>query len=117
VRITREWSQKKSGAMPRESDDDDDMPPDEDGDDGNFEAEPQLDTSMKHAIIVDGLPLVDKAKHDKLIGVIRKFFSQVGTLKEGSPDMPVDANGKSQGCVRAAGWLAVADGAPCAARQ
>jgi translation initiation factor 3 subunit B len=49
-------------------------------DDGFDEEEPQLDTSFKETIIVDGLPVVPAEKREKLINVIRKFFSQVGTI-------------------------------------
>jgi translation initiation factor 3 subunit B len=84
--------------MPRDDDDDD---PDDDGDgeeDGAFdEEEPQLDTSMKHAIIVDGLPVVEATKRDKLLNVVRKFFSQVGTIIENGLEMPFGEDGKSLG--------------------
>ena len=62
-----------------------------------MEEEPQLDTSMKHAIIVDGLPVVEMAKRDKLLNVVRKFFSQVGTIIENGLEMPFDDAGKSLG--------------------
>ena len=66
--------------------------------DGGFdEEEPQLDTSMKHAIIVDGLPIVEEAKRDKLLNVVRKFFSQVGTILENGLEIPSDESGKSLG--------------------
>ena len=67
--------------------DDDEVPDDGDED---FEAEPQVDTSFKHAIIVDGLPIVPEAKKDKLMNVVRKFFSQVGTIIEGGLEMPME---------------------------
>jgi len=38
---------------------------------------PQLDTSFKQTIVVDGLPVVPREKHEKLLNVVRKFFSQV----------------------------------------
>jgi translation initiation factor 3 subunit B len=69
----------------------------DDGDDEDFEAEPQLDTSMKHAIIVDGLPVVPESKREKLVNVVRKFFSQVGTIIDGGLDMPQGPGGDSLG--------------------
>ena len=77
-------------------DDDDDMPEDDD-EAGDFEQEPELDRSMKHAIIVDGLPVVESTKRDKLLNVVRKFFSQVGTIIENGLEMPFDDAGKSLG--------------------
>ena len=71
--------------------------PEDDGDEDEMEEEPQLDTSMKHAIIVDGLPVVEMAKRDKLLNVVRKFFSQVGTIIENGLEMPFDEAGKSLG--------------------
>lgn len=49
--------------------------PDEEVDD--LEEEPQLDTSFKQTIVVDGLPVVPEEKHEKLLNLLRKFFSQV----------------------------------------
>ena len=71
---------------------------DEDEDDEFEEQEPQVERGFKHAIIVDGLPVVPAEKRDKLCNVVRKFFSQVGTIIEDGLEMPVDSNGKSQGC-------------------
>eukprot|EP00308_Calcidiscus_leptoporus_P021349 CAMPEP_0119378408 /NCGR_PEP_ID=MMETSP1334-20130426/48186_1 /TAXON_ID=127549 /ORGANISM="Calcidiscus leptoporus, Strain RCC1130" /LENGTH=665 /DNA_ID=CAMNT_0007397605 /DNA_START=14 /DNA_END=2011 /DNA_ORIENTATION=- len=63
----------------------------DDGDPDLFdEEEPQVDTSFRHAIIVDGLPIVPQEKHDKLLGVIRKFFTQVGSILANGLDMPTD---------------------------
>ena len=54
--------------------------PDDEIDD--LEEEPQLDTSFKQTVVVDGLPVVTKEKHEKLLNVVRKFFSQVHTSGE-----------------------------------
>jgi translation initiation factor 3 subunit B len=59
--------------------------------------EPQMDTSLKQIIIVDGLPIVPAEKHEKLTNVIRKFFSQVGTIVENGLEMPKDEKGTSKG--------------------
>ena len=69
----------------------------DDGDDEFEEEEPKIDTSFKHAIIVDGLPIVPAEKRDKLVNVVRKFFSQVGTIIEGGLEMPVGKDGSSMG--------------------
>jgi len=81
--------------MPYDDDDDDDY--DEQEEEEEFEEEPQVDTSMKHAIVVDGLPVVPKEKHEKLLNVLRKFFTQVGTIIEGGLEMPFGDNGSSLG--------------------
>jgi len=60
------------------------------GDEMFDEEAPQVDTSFRHAIIVDGLPVVPQEKLDKLTNVIRKFFVQMGTIIEGGLDMPMD---------------------------
>ena len=86
--------------MPRRPDDDDDDYDNDDVDD-DMDEEPQLDTSMKHAIIVDGLPIVEQSKREKLLNVVRKFFSQVGTILENGLEMPSDPTGKSLGCAPA----------------
>lgn len=80
--------------MPRDSDDEPD-PDDED----DFEQEPEMDTSMRHAIIVDHVPSVPKEKLDKLRGVLSKFFGQIGRIVEGGLEIPTDpSTGQSLGC-------------------
>jgi hypothetical protein len=37
---------------------------------------------LLHAV-VDGLPVVPEAKHDKLAGVLNKIYSQIGHVREG----------------------------------
>uniref|UniRef100_A0A7S3WP66 Eukaryotic translation initiation factor 3 subunit B n=1 Tax=Strombidinopsis acuminata TaxID=141414 RepID=A0A7S3WP66_9SPIT len=69
--------------------------PDDEIDD--LEEEPQLDTSFKQTVVVDGLPVVTKEKHEKLLNVVRKFFSQVGTIIEDGLDLPVDDSGSTLG--------------------
>ncbi len=62
------------------------------------EQEPTVDTTFPRAIIVDGLPVVPAEKHEKLSTVVRKFFSQVGTIVEGGLEMPKDPkSGQSLG--------------------
>jgi hypothetical protein len=33
--------------------------------------------------VVDGLPVVPEAKHEKLAGVLNKIYSQIGHIREG----------------------------------
>lgn len=35
------------------------------------------------ATVVDGLPVVPEAKHEKLAGVLNKIYSQIGHVREG----------------------------------
>ena len=57
------------------------------------EEEPQIDTTFKESIFVDGLPVVPSEKKEKLVNVVRKFFSQVGSITQ--LDMPMDKEDKS----------------------
>lgn len=41
-------------------------------------------------IVVDNLPVVPKEKFEKLEGVVRKIYSQIGVIKEDGLWMPVD---------------------------
>ncbi|KAI4319101.1 hypothetical protein MLD38_032743 [Melastoma candidum] len=50
----------------------------------------ELDTSLNNIIIVDNLPVVPREKFDKLEGVIRKIYGQIGLIKEDGFWMPVD---------------------------
>lgn len=64
------------------------------GDDDMFdEEEPQIDKSFKESIFVDGIPVVPAEKKEKLMNVLRKFFSQVGTITQ--LEMPMDKEDKS----------------------
>ena len=83
--------------MPARPESDDEDHDDDDDEEEMFEEEPQVDTSFKHAIIVDGLPIVPGEKREKLLNVIRKFFSQVGTIIEGGLEMPANEAGSSLG--------------------
>ena len=66
-----------------------------DDDDDLMEEDPQVDRSMKHAIIVHGLPTVPAEKKDKLLNVLRKFFSAFGTIIDNGLEMPFDDQGKT----------------------
>ncbi|KAG2784085.1 hypothetical protein JG687_00009533 [Phytophthora cactorum] len=47
------------------------------------------------AVVVGGLPVVDEAKHGKLLNVVKKIFGQVGTVVD--IHMPFGDNGKTTG--------------------
>jgi translation initiation factor 3 subunit B len=52
----------------------------------------ELNTGFGNIIIVDNLPVVPREKFDKLEGVVRKIYSQIGMIKEdGGLWMPVDS--------------------------
>ncbi|GAB4828263.1 Eukaryotic translation initiation factor 3 subunit B [Ancistrocladus abbreviatus] len=53
------------------------------------EEDPEFDQGFGNMIVVDNLPQVPKEKFEKLEGVIRKIYSQIGVIKEGGLWMPV----------------------------
>lgn len=60
-------------------------------DDDLKEGEPlEFEEGYGNIIVVDNLPVVSKEKFDKLEGVVRKIYSQIGVIKEGGLWMPVD---------------------------
>lgn len=48
-------------------------------------------------IVVDNLPVVAAEKYEKLEGVIRKIFGQIGAITENGLWMPREENGKTKG--------------------
>uniref|UniRef100_A0A5B6Z9D4 Putative eukaryotic translation initiation factor 3 subunit B-like n=1 Tax=Davidia involucrata TaxID=16924 RepID=A0A5B6Z9D4_DAVIN len=62
-----------------------------DDEDLNEEDHLELDTGLSNIIVVDNLPVVPKEKFEKLEGVIRKIYSQIGVIKEDGLCMPVDS--------------------------
>ncbi|XP_015057434.1 eukaryotic translation initiation factor 3 subunit B [Solanum pennellii] len=48
------------------------------------------DQGFGNILVVDNLPVVPKEKYEKLEGVVRKIYSQLGVIKEGGLNMPVD---------------------------
>jgi len=63
----------------------------------NYE-KPELSNEFSTAIVVDNLPAVPKEKYDKLLGVLRKVFGQMGKITDGGLHMPFDdAKDKSLG--------------------
>ncbi|KAG8391425.1 hypothetical protein BUALT_Bualt01G0186500 [Buddleja alternifolia] len=72
------------------------IPPDEDlgivSDDEDLKDEDSLEfeEGFGNIIVVDNLPVVVKEKFEKLEGVVRKIYSQIGLIKEDGLWMPVD---------------------------
>ncbi|KAK4410947.1 Eukaryotic translation initiation factor 3 subunit B [Sesamum angolense] len=72
------------------------LPPAEDfgivSDDEDLKEEESLEfeEGFANIIVVDNLPVVPKEKFEKLEGVIRKIYSQIGVIKEDGLWMPVD---------------------------
>mmetsp|Transcript_31210 Transcript_31210/g.99522 ORF Transcript_31210/g.99522 Transcript_31210/m.99522 type:complete len:709 (+) Transcript_31210:505-2631(+) len=54
----------------------------------------QAETGFGSVVVVDNLPVVPPEKHDKLVTVVRKIFSQIGNIREGGLWMPVDESSK-----------------------
>lgn len=50
----------------------------------------ELDSGFENVIVVDNLPVVGSDKFDKLEGVIRKIFGQIGVIKEKGLWMPMN---------------------------
>lgn len=61
-------------------------------DDEDLRAEEALDfeEGFGNIIVVDNLPVVPKEKFEKLEGVVRKIYGQIGVIKEDGLWMPVD---------------------------
>ncbi|XP_073001132.1 eukaryotic translation initiation factor 3 subunit B-like [Typha latifolia] len=54
------------------------------------EEPPEFEAGFGNIIVVDNLPVVAPEKFEKLEGVIRKIYSQIGVIKEGGLLMPVN---------------------------
>ncbi|MBA0771804.1 hypothetical protein Gotri_007276 [Gossypium trilobum] len=54
----------------------------------------EFDSGFGNVIVVDNLPVVPREKFEKLEGVIRKIYSQIGVIKEDGLWMPVDPETK-----------------------
>lgn len=61
-------------------------------DDGDlYQDDPlEFEGGFGNIIVVDNLPVVLPEKFEKLEGVIRKIYSQIGTIREGGIWMPVN---------------------------
>ncbi|TKY74837.1 Eukaryotic translation initiation factor 3 subunit B [Spatholobus suberectus] len=51
----------------------------------------EFESGFGNIIVVDNLPVVPKEKFEKLEGVVRKIYSQIGAIKEDGLWMPVDS--------------------------
>ncbi|KAK8522409.1 hypothetical protein V6N13_115379 [Hibiscus sabdariffa] len=54
----------------------------------------EFDSGFGNVIVVDNLPVVPREKFEKLEGVIRKIYSQIGVIKEDGLWMPTDPETK-----------------------
>ena len=50
----------------------------------------EFDAGFGNLIVVDNLPVVPKEKFEKLEGVLRKIYGQIGVIKEDGFWMPID---------------------------
>ncbi|XXG83222.1 hypothetical protein AAC387_Pa10g1024 [Persea americana] len=50
----------------------------------------EFETGLQNVIVVDNLPIVPPEKFEKLEGVVRKIYSQIGTIKEDGLWMPLN---------------------------
>ena len=57
----------------------------------------QSESGFGNVIVVDNLPVVESGKYDKLRVVLQKFFSQIGSIREGGLFLPQDEDGKTKG--------------------
>ena len=67
--------------------------PSEDEEDFNAE-EIQKDEGFSCVVVVDNLPVIGIEKYEKLLGVLKKIFSQIGEVHEDGLYMPVDEQTK-----------------------
>ncbi|KAI9014379.1 eukaryotic translation initiation factor eIF2A-domain-containing protein [Phycomyces nitens] len=63
-----------------------------------------VDDDLDTIVVVDGAPVVDEAKEEKLMSVLKKLFTKsAGEIKEGGIWMPMSPNG--QGKIESKGYL------------
>ncbi|KAF2313046.1 hypothetical protein GH714_008883 [Hevea brasiliensis] len=65
--------------------------PEDDDEDVYQEEQLDFETGFGNIIVVDNLPVVPREKFEKLEGVIRKIYGQIGVIKDDGVWMPVDA--------------------------
>ncbi|MCL7043386.1 hypothetical protein MKW94_015473 [Papaver nudicaule] len=51
---------------------------------------PKFESGFGNIIVVDNLPVVLPDKYDKLVGVVKRIYSQIGVIKEDGVWMPVE---------------------------
>ena len=81
----------EEGELPDQSDDY--GVPSEDEEDFNAEGI-QKDEGFSCVVVVDNLPVIGIEKYEKLLGVLKKIFSQIGEVHEDGLYMPVDEQTK-----------------------
>ena len=60
----------------------------------------EYDEGFDNILVVDGVPVIDKSKLDKLLQKIAKDFSRKGCpIKPENINVPWNESGKSKGCV------------------
>mmetsp|Transcript_26880 Transcript_26880/g.43881 ORF Transcript_26880/g.43881 Transcript_26880/m.43881 type:complete len:667 (-) Transcript_26880:280-2280(-) len=70
---------------------------DDDDDDLGLAPDLQPETGYGCLVIVDNLPVVGQDKYDKLVTVVKKVYSQIGSIRENGILMPKDESGKTRG--------------------
>mmetsp|Transcript_40368 Transcript_40368/g.89637 ORF Transcript_40368/g.89637 Transcript_40368/m.89637 type:complete len:721 (+) Transcript_40368:71-2233(+) len=103
--IAKELFPRQPGHFPLDDFDIEDvvLPDDDDmgilsDDDDNIEQEVTSETGFGSVIVVGNLPVVPQEKYEKLAGVVKKIYSQIGEVREGGLYMPVDEKtGMSKG--------------------
>lgn len=63
---------------------------DSDDEDVYHDDQLEFDSGFGNIIVVDNLPVVPREKFEKLEGVIRKIYGQIGVIKEDGLWMPTD---------------------------
>ncbi|KAJ2724178.1 Translation initiation factor 3 subunit b [Coemansia sp. Benny D115] len=58
---------------------------------------PEQEETLENVVVVDNIPIVDEAKEEKLVQVLKKLFKKCGTVKANGIHMPKDSSsGKSK---------------------
>ena len=63
-------------------------------DDEEVEEVNEFDSGFGNVVLVDNLPVVAPEKYEKLENVVRKIFSQMGTIREHGLVMPIEEETK-----------------------
>ena len=74
-----------------------------------FRYQVQYDDSFDKTLVVDGVPIIDNSKLDRLLTKVAKEFSRKGvSIKPDDIFMPWDnALGKSKGCILILIWASI----------
>ena len=66
--------------------------------DGHARYKVTLVEGFENVLVVDGVPIIDKSKLERLVSKITKEFTRKGaSIKPDAISMPWDASGKSKG--------------------